>query len=74
MQRKKFMEVFEERSGETLCLQIDIKVGNQTFPRGTCYNVGEKIGGTDFHKFRYLDIAGVVEDDGTFEVRGFFEN
>ena len=70
MDRKKFVEIFKEK-GDTLTLLMDVKVKEQSFKKGKSFTDKEGLAGVDFHKFRYLDIAG-KETGGVFEITGFF--
>lgn len=71
-ERKKFREVFQEDAKtESLSLLFDIKVKGTLYPKGTSFSSPAGLGGVDFHKFRYLDVA--LEKDGdTWDVKGFF--
>ena len=73
LERKKFKEIFDENENEVLCLKVRLKIAGQTFAQGTFLKKEERLGGIDFHKLRYLDIAVASLDNNTsYELKGFF--
>ncbi len=73
IQKLRFMDAFtEDKKNEVLTLQVKLKVGDQTLDTGTSLNKGEKVGGVDFHIFRYLDLGVETLQDGSYELKGFF--
>ncbi len=69
--RKKFRDIFREEEKECLCLRVDIKVNDQDFKKGTCFDLNQLIAGVNFHKFRYLDLA-IDEESGVSKIVGFY--
>jgi len=72
MERKKFRDVFKESPEGNLSLLIKVKVKEEVFDKDVSFGSGERLGGVDFHKFRYLDIAGKTDGQGVFEILGFY--
>lgn len=71
MQRLRFLDAFTEDKNEVLTLQINLKIEKETFEAGRRLRKGERMGGFDFHAFRYLDIAVDLLEDDVYELKGF---
>jgi hypothetical protein len=71
--RKKFREIFNENSNEELKLLFDIDVKGKKYSKGHTVCIDDELGGVNFHKYRYLDLA-VIEDNDTDEIAivGFY--
>ena len=66
MNRYRFLDIFQENSDGSLSPKRVINVNGITFGQGVSF------GGIDFHRFKYLDVAG-EEQNGTLIIRGFFK-
>ncbi len=70
-ERKKFTEVFNE-SGESLSLVIPLKVEGQVFDIGKTFTQKEGLNGIDFHILRYLDVGVNKDENGVYDIEGFY--
>lgn len=71
-ERRKYTKVFKESKDEMLTLLEDIKVNNEEFNKGACFNIGQEIAGVDFHKYRYFDLAVNELEGGRLEIVGVY--
>ncbi len=71
-ERKKFRDIFLENPEGDLSLLKDLKVKGVIFKAETSFKAGQGLNNVDFHKFRYLDIAGKTDEQGVFEILGFY--
>lgn len=72
MTRYKFLDIFQENPDRSLSPKRTINVNGITFGSGVDFTAGVAFGGVDFHRFKYLDIAG-EERDGVLIIKGFFK-
>lgn len=72
MERRKFRTIFQESKDENLSLLADVMIKGARFNRGTPFSVSEGLGGIEFHKFRYFDLAVNIHPDGVLEIMGFY--
>lgn len=72
-ERKKFREIFQENEKEELTLLFPIEVKGEKFSKDYTFGTDDKLGGVNFHKYRYLDLA-VVKEEGSDELKivGFY--
>ena len=67
----RFLDAFSEDSKtEVLTLHINLEIGEEVYEAGRFLRKGERMGGFDFHAFRYLDIAVEPEGD-VYVLKGF---
>lgn len=71
IQKIRFLDAFIEDKNEVLTLQINLKIGAESFDCGRALRKGERMGGFDFHAFRYLDLAVEPLDGDVYELKGF---
>jgi len=72
VQKFRFLDAFtEEPKTEVLTLQINLKIGEEVFDAGRALRKGERLGGFDFHAFRYLDIAVEPLEGDVYLLKGF---
>jgi hypothetical protein len=71
-ERKKFRDVFKEDKDEKLTLLNDIVVKGERFSKEQIFALDEPIGGVNFHKYRYLDLAVEVGEGGVLTIVGFY--
>jgi hypothetical protein len=70
---KKFKEIFDENSNEELTLLFDVEVKGVRFKKGYTFCSDDELGGVNFHKYRYLDLAVIVKNEGAeLEIVGFY--
>lgn len=71
-EKRKFRDIFKEDKDEKLTLLSNIIVKGEKFTKDQVFALNETIGGVDFHKFRYLDLAVEVGQDGVLTIVGFY--
>lgn len=62
--RKKFRDIFQENDKEELELLHDVEVKGEKFSKGDKFSLQDELGGVNFHKYRYLDLAVETIDSG----------
>ncbi|MBP5993897.1 MAG: hypothetical protein KA731_03225 [Candidatus Moranbacteria bacterium] len=72
-EKMKFREIFRENESEELTLIFPVEVKGKKFDKGHTFCATDELGGVNFHKYRYLDLA-VVKEEGndTIKILGFF--
>ncbi|MDA8611335.1 hypothetical protein N9L18_00520 [Candidatus Pacebacteria bacterium] len=72
-QKKKFRDIFQEDKDEKLKTIVPVKVKGEDYPKDYIFTANDKLGGINFHKYRYLDLAVIPEESGDrLEIVGFF--
>lgn len=67
--RLRFSEAFTQVE-EGLITRWPLEAGGYTLPKGALIRRDERFGGCDFHILRYLDLAVVENEDGSFKIVG----
>jgi hypothetical protein len=73
MNRYKFLDIFHENPDGSLTPKRKLFINGITFGPGVIFQKGVAFGGVDFHMYKYLDIAGIEEND-FLNIKGFYQS
>lgn len=67
----KFLDVFQESTDGALTPKFQIEVNGIVLGPGIVFQKGVAYGGVDFFIYKYRDIVGETQENGTVRILGF---